>query len=268
MAGQRAFIGIDRATFVGLFIASIGLLAAELGGELIGEWLGVSRPLLLSLAGWWLLTGLLLALVLFWEGRPLSSIGIRQPSISTVGWGIGAFIVGVLAFGFTFPLVDAFGLGTTVEGIEWLVQFPVWLLIVTAVTAGFTEEVMFRGYLLERVGELTGALWIGAVISAVVFTLVHIPLWGGRWSTPDRCLDDRCHGVVRKNAQPVGVYRDARSERPLRVHRGATRVSLISMSHFDLVKRTPPAASARACKENQALIGSNSTLTDCLEFGQ
>lgn len=178
MAGQRAFIGIDRATFVGLFIASIGLLAAELGGELIGEWLGVSRPLLLSLAGWWLLTGLLLALVLFWEGRPLSSIGIRQPSISTVGWGIGAFIVGVLAFGFTFPLVDAFGLGTTVEGIEWLVQFPVWLLIVTAVTAGFTEEVMFRGYLLERVGELTGALWIGAVISAVVFTLVHIPLWG------------------------------------------------------------------------------------------
>lgn len=178
MAGQRAFIGIDRATFVGLVIASIGLLAAELGGELIGEWLGVSRPLLLSLAGWWLLTGLLLALVLFWEGRPLSSIGIRQPSISTVGWGIGAFIVGVLAFGFTFPLVDAFGLGTTVEGIEWLVQFPVWLLIVTAVTAGFTEEVMFRGYLLERVGELTGALWIGAVISAVVFTLVHIPLWG------------------------------------------------------------------------------------------
>lgn len=178
MAGQRAFTGIDRTTFVGLFIATIGLLAAELGGELIGEWLGVSRPLLLSLAGWWLLTGLLLALVLFWEGRPLSSIGIRQPSFSTIGWGIGAFIVGVLAFGFTFPLVDAFGLGTTVEGTEWLVQFPVWLLIVTAVTAGLTEEVMFRGYLLERIGELTGALWIGAAISAVVFTLVHIPLWG------------------------------------------------------------------------------------------
>jgi membrane protease YdiL (CAAX protease family) len=45
-------------------------------------------------------------------------------------------------------------------------------------TAGFVEEVLYRGYAIERVAYLTGSHWIGGAFSIAVFALVHLPFWG------------------------------------------------------------------------------------------
>lgn len=46
--------------------------------------------------------------------------------------------------------------------------------LLLVVTAGVTEEIVYRGYLVERLQLLTGRLWVGLVTSGVAFTLAHV----------------------------------------------------------------------------------------------
>jgi membrane protease YdiL (CAAX protease family) len=59
-----------------------------------------------------------------------------------------------------------------------IIAMPIWLQLFVALSAGFTEETLFRGYAIERVAELTGSRWLGAIIPVLVFGAVHAPFWG------------------------------------------------------------------------------------------
>ena len=50
-------------------------------------------------------------------------------------------------------------------------QLIPWMLIATS--AGFCEEYVFRGYLMEQLRRLTGAGWLAIVLQAVVFGFSH-----------------------------------------------------------------------------------------------
>ncbi len=41
-------------------------------------------------------------------------------------------------------------------------------------TAGITEEILFRGYPIERLYELTGNMYIAAFLPWLAFTLLHV----------------------------------------------------------------------------------------------
>lgn len=47
------------------------------------------------------------------------------------------------------------------------------LFVLVAVTAGFCEELLYRGWLWRFFHDLTGHLWIAVVLSAVAFGLAH-----------------------------------------------------------------------------------------------
>ena len=55
--------------------------------------------------------------------------------------------------------------------LPWMVRL--WLLSVSV-----CEEIMFRGYFIERVEELTGSVWIAATLSCILFGLAHASGWG------------------------------------------------------------------------------------------
>ncbi len=169
---------IPRPTLVGLVLSlgspvllGLTLRPAQVETEL-------TRWIVLTLVEDWGLALLLLALVLWWERRSLRSIGLTGMSGRDVLWGVVGFLVGALAFAITTPLMQALGLGTTGAGIARLAQAPVALRVVIALTAGITEEVLFRGYPIERLTELTGRLGLGAAIAYAVFVLLHLPFWG------------------------------------------------------------------------------------------
>ncbi len=48
------------------------------------------------------------------------------------------------------------------------------LLVFTALTAGITEELIFRGYLLSRLQTLFANKYLSIIISAILFGIVHI----------------------------------------------------------------------------------------------
>ena len=137
-----------------------------------------TKAILLNEAGIWALTLLILAIVKFWERRPLSSIGLVRPTQNAILFGakivlvlIGLALVAGLA-------VQSTGLPVPQQPEELVMSLPIWLQLFVAVSAGFTEEVLFRGYAIERMTELTGSRWIGALLPVVVFGAAHASFWG------------------------------------------------------------------------------------------
>ena len=59
---------------------------------------------------------------------------------------------------------------------------PIWFRVIAGFTGGMVEEVLYRGYAIERLAVLTGKRWVAASVSAGIFGLAHIPLWGVAFS--------------------------------------------------------------------------------------
>lgn len=162
------------ATLVGLFVA-LGLpfvLNLLFGG------LWDSSRFILPIVQEWAVTLILLGIVFFWERRTMASVGVKRMSGRDVLWAVVGFVVGAFSFILTSPLVNALGLGTTSRGIIQLAQTPIALRVVIIITAGITEEILFRGYPIERLTEMTGRIGWGAGIAYIMFVLLHIPFWG------------------------------------------------------------------------------------------
>jgi membrane protease YdiL (CAAX protease family) len=61
------------------------------------------------------------------------------------------------------------------EMAEEFGRVPIWLRILLAFRAGFMEEILCRGYPIERLNRLAGRIWPGALISLFIFTILHLP---------------------------------------------------------------------------------------------
>lgn len=129
---------------------------------------------------WWAIAAVIIAYVSLVERRPLSSIGLRRPGGKTLLFGfVGAvvmFATVVLSYSVIFPLL---GLKMNQEAVSQITRNPLWLQVLIFSRAAVTEEILYRGYPMERVQELTGSKWLAFLVAAIVFTLAHITYWGG-----------------------------------------------------------------------------------------
>jgi len=128
---------------------------------------------------WGLAFGVI-ALVVFWERKPLSSIGV---SCLTLKEGLLALLLGValvVLILIPFKLIARFvGVSiNTMTGLHQLAKLSIVRHIFLSFRAGVTEEILFRAYPMERIKSLTGKVWIGGLVTLIIFTILHIPGWG------------------------------------------------------------------------------------------
>lgn len=122
-----------------------------------------------------------LAVLLLWEQRTLASIGIVPGNY--LAWLIGAALGLTILTTSVISVIQASKGGKaalpedSAEGLNRLLATPAWFRWAVVITAGITEEIMFRGYPIERLYELTGSLWIAALVPLTVFTLAHLGGW-------------------------------------------------------------------------------------------
>ena len=168
----------SAAVLVGLVVSLFG--APLLGRLDVPRWVDASatRSFLANSLASWLLVGVLLVIVVYWERRRLTSIGLRVPSRREaavgIGAGLGGIVLGLVAIGVAVVALEL-EQPETLSAIARL-SLPVRVTIVA--TAVITEEILWRGYPIERLTELTGNVWIGAAVSGGVFLAVHYPAWG------------------------------------------------------------------------------------------
>jgi membrane protease YdiL (CAAX protease family) len=119
----------------------------------------------------------LAAIVVFWERLPLfSTVGLTRPR--PVDW---IFVVGLVLVAVAAAAILAHNHVTVSSKgsiLGQVVAVPLALRIALVLTAGVCEEILFRGYAIERLRALTGNVWIAALVGTVLFTLAHVPRYG------------------------------------------------------------------------------------------
>jgi uncharacterized protein len=133
----------------------------------------VKRAVIISAGNNWVLATALVLIVLFWEKRPLTSIGLRMPRPGDVLPAFGALVA--------FYLISF--IGNSLGSVPNPKAFPIfyalpWVIRLWMLSVVVCEEIMFRGYFIERVEHLTGGAWIAAALSCILFGLNHASGWG------------------------------------------------------------------------------------------
>jgi uncharacterized protein len=125
------------------------------------------------------------AAVLLWltlaEQLPLSSIGFCRATWKGVVVGILTAIVitGFMVVQFV-AIIPLFHLSTAsiIARKQAIMSTPYWYRVLLVLRAAVTEEILFRGYLIEKVRQLTGSPALAVVVSVAAFTYAHLRGWG------------------------------------------------------------------------------------------
>ena len=171
----------SAAGAVGLFVALVApvLYALVLHPALVEPHLSPTAAALTGLGAMWFLAACVLLLIVHVEALPLTSIGLVPTSVRRVLLAAGAGI----ALSLLVPLLSV-AAGRALPGAETgtigdVVTRSWVVLLIAVVTAAVTEEVLFRGYAMERILSATGSRAAAVVVPLVCFVLLH----AGGWSS-------------------------------------------------------------------------------------
>jgi|HubBroStandDraft_5_1064220.scaffolds.fasta_scaffold01357_2 uncharacterized protein len=128
---------------------------------------------------YWALTAVLVMFITLVERRPLSSVNLRRPTWKSLVFGVacGLVMVAVIAVLYIWVL-PRLGSTKSVEQLSTVLALPLWFRIEIVVRAAIFEELLYRGFMIERLTELFRSRWVAAGISVVVFTSEHLGYWG------------------------------------------------------------------------------------------
>ena len=176
---QATIVGLLLALGAPLLLLPTGLLRGAL--EVLAPQYGVEQACLRE-AFFWVLTLSVLLVLRFGEGLTLADIRWRSPRWATLLWGVGAFVASFALQPIGMLMLRSIGGAMPTGAMQKLVGEPVWLLALTLVRAGVCEEILFRGYAIERLTALTGSRILGLVAPALVFMAGHIETFGIKYA--------------------------------------------------------------------------------------
>lgn len=170
---------IWTVTVFGLVIAMLGPIFVAIASERSVQPPNRLGPLLFAQAGLVAIVAVILSLVFFWEHSSASSIGLKSLTLQSFAWGLALAAFFMFVFSpVAYSALRRFSLGGLDKGLLRLQGLPVWYLVLAVIIGGVAEEILYRGYAVERIATLTGSLWLAGAIPVVVFAVAHVPMWG------------------------------------------------------------------------------------------
>lgn len=176
-SSQSAVAPVWHTVAVLLVVLGVSLLGARIElPAIFGSHGRVSQYLIAMFVEW-------ATVALIWWG--LSRRGIRLSDLIGGSWARRIHVLRDLGIGIAFVVIFGFGLTQVLSYLLKAVQPPalralmphtpvetiLWVLL--ALTGGFCEEVIFRGYLQRQFSVLTRSLVGGILLQAIAFGLSH-----------------------------------------------------------------------------------------------
>lgn len=171
-------------TLAAIMLALVFVILGEVIGTLLGLPLGID--LTDNESGWpemaWNLVvnfGLAALLVFAWvrlfERRPLTTIGFNSQGLSRFVRGYGFGLLTLLATvgtiwalgGYSIEAGGAFQAANVATAL-----IPILVLLGGFIIQGSTEEILFRGWLMQLIASRHG-LWIAVILNSLLFSLLH-----------------------------------------------------------------------------------------------
>ncbi len=177
-------------TFLGLAVG-FSILLKPLGTLLnsLLESTGMSQYgcwSLINIAYQLLATVVILGIVVALERKPLSSVGLRRPTLSDVGLGLALFVAVEIA-GAVLRLLLLYFFPNSMMNVancqlSSFSRVPAGLGLFVAAAAGISEEIAARGFAIDRLRIVTGRLGLAAAVALALDLAEHIPYWGWRYA--------------------------------------------------------------------------------------
>jgi len=125
--------------------------------------------------GVFLIAGILILIIIKGEGKGLASIGLHNKSwLKSFGL---SFLILMISLGIILLCLSLFGyLGISFgEGAESKSydNISLWVMTFLVLRAGIVEELCYRGYIIERLENLSHSWIIPVLLPAVIFALLH-----------------------------------------------------------------------------------------------
>lgn len=127
---------------------------------------------------WLVLFFLLIIWIPIVEKKSLQSIGFGKLRWRHIWMGILTYAIVTVAMIISGVLLEMNGL-QPVRSLQAVLQtYRLPTLFGLFLTGTILEEIFYRGYLIERLGDLLGRPWLAGLVSWAAFTLVHLKFFG------------------------------------------------------------------------------------------
>ncbi len=124
--------------------------------------------------GMWSCTIAILLIVTKWEKLPLSSIGLKRPTAKSIGIGFGCYFALAITVVIVRKIMMAAGIPYSIHNfLTKILSFPSWWRVFIVLTAATVEEVLFRGYPIERLLPIVKSKTVAGLLPLLVFTFGH-----------------------------------------------------------------------------------------------
>ncbi len=125
----------------------------------------ILKPVIWLLPTFWLLKKV--------EKGGFSSLGFNKQNLfPSIYWGVGLGLV----FAFEGLITNIFKYkGLHLVALDYSPWFFVGLLSLSLVTA-FSEELVFRGYIFNRLWQVWDKEWLANIVSSLLFVGIHLPI--------------------------------------------------------------------------------------------
>jgi membrane protease YdiL (CAAX protease family) len=111
------------------------------------------------------------------EQQSFDKIGFKRPAWIDLGYTVVTAIAALLIFAGTDPVVTALGLPVAEDTATMSAGVGLGVALAGAVTTGIVEEILFRGYPIERLLGYTDSHLVAGGLTWSVFTLGHAAIW-------------------------------------------------------------------------------------------
>jgi membrane protease YdiL (CAAX protease family) len=129
--------------------------------------------LAISLVCKWVAAAAVVAVVVFGERRSVQHVGIRR---CRPRWLLVASACAPLVT--VMNVVAARATPHSTETLFSLAHLSILAKVALIITAAITEELVHRGYLMERLLEVARRPAVAVAVSAAMFAASHVPAWG------------------------------------------------------------------------------------------
>lgn len=153
-----------------IIVTIIIFMIAFIAGVIVPEFSGMTIPIIYYL----ILMFVIIFTVKKHEGRKLNSIGLYSNNLmKQIGIGIGIFLV--LSLFTIAPLIVGVSAQEVLNFKPKNISVLIFFIFFDIFCVGFGEELVYRGYFLERLNEIFKSKMWGIAISSILFGLFHYP---------------------------------------------------------------------------------------------
>lgn len=125
----------------------------------------------------WALALIVIGIAVRGENLAVVDLGFRRPALVDLGYILVTAVGIILVYAVTPPLIEALGLPVSENGGLVGASTGIGVAIAYAVTIGVVEEILYRGYPIERLLAYTDSPLVAGGVTWIVFTAAHAMSW-------------------------------------------------------------------------------------------